>query len=122
LVTGGDPRIALDVSGGRAAYSLTGYNPGNHTVVLGANAIPTANPESSADAQASLLAILAHELAHAERHWLGIQRPLLDALLDEAETCIHASFNGILSTRDREDLVAYARDHLTAWIEKRRPE
>jgi len=66
----------------------------------------------------SILACLAHELAHAQRLEMGFQRPftLPHSLIDEAETSLHASFMSVLSAKDREDLIADARDRLTQWL------
>lgn len=66
----------------------------------------------------SVLACLAHELAHAERFDLGFRRPmnLPDVLVDEAETSLHASFMSSLTTKDQTDLVEDARDRLNQWF------
>jgi hypothetical protein len=66
----------------------------------------------------SVLACLAHELAHLQRRRMDFNRPfhLPDAHLDEAETSIHASFLPALSQVDREDLVEDARDRLIDWL------
>ncbi|MFT5130457.1 MAG: hypothetical protein ACI8W8_004088 [Rhodothermales bacterium] len=66
----------------------------------------------------SMLACLAHELAHAQRFRLDYRRPfeLPDMLLDEAETSIHASFHVVLSEVDRRDLVEDGRDRLEMWL------
>ena len=89
---------------------------------LGANALPH-ETAVTANARLSLLACLAHEYAHAERHSLRYERPkvLPDMLLDEAETSIHASFHPVLRRKDREDLVEDARDRLIKWPELAQP-
>lgn len=94
-------------------FSQTVYRESTHSVYLGANIFP--GPGMSAGDRLSVMACLAHELAHADRHRRGFQRPLTlpDLHLDEAETSIHASFFAGLSQRDREDLIEHARDHLT---------
>jgi len=70
----------------------------------------------------SVLACLAHELAHVERFESGFQRPIEfpDALIDEAETSLHASFMSVLGPKDREDLIEDARDRLNQWFVERR--
>jgi hypothetical protein len=87
---------------------------------LGADVKPGIGVE--ANARMSILACLAHELAHADRNQSGFQRPLglPDCLIDEAETSLHASFNPILNPKDREVLIEDARDRLNQWfVEKR---
>jgi hypothetical protein len=66
----------------------------------------------------SVLACLAHELAHADRHRRGFNRAVQkpDMLLDEAEASLHASFYPSLGRMDRCDLVEDARDQLIAWL------
>ncbi len=88
----------------------------NGRVYLGANVKPGHGIE--ANARMSVLACLAHELAHVERDAFPFERPfeLPDNLLDEAETSLHASFHPLLSRRDREDLVEDARDRLIQWL------
>jgi hypothetical protein len=70
----------------------------------------------------SVLACLAHELAHAERFELGFQRPnkFPDSLIDESETSLHASFMPVLSSTEREDLVEDAVDRLYQWLVEKR--
>jgi len=81
-------------------------------VHLGADVKPGRGIE--ANARLSIVACLAHELAHAERFGIGFRRPtkLPDKLLDKAEASLHASFVGRLGSRDREDLIEDARDRL----------
>ncbi|MFL5386270.1 MAG: hypothetical protein ACJ8GN_27450 [Longimicrobiaceae bacterium] len=85
-------------------------------VILGADVVPGTG--QTPNARMSMLACLAHELAHAERYDLGYRRPveLPDMLPDEAETSLHASFIPVLSPRDREDLVEDARERLSDWL------
>lgn len=66
----------------------------------------------------SMIACLAHELAHADRFELEFRRPidLPDILIDEAETSLHASFMAKITTKDREDLIEDARDSLIQWL------
>jgi len=118
LVTDGGLAVPLDVTLASADYTLTAYSETDRMVYLGANALPH-ETAVSANARLSLLACLAHEYAHAERHSLRYERPkvLPDMLLDEAETSIHASFHPVLRRKDREDLVEDARDRLIKWLE-----
>lgn len=66
----------------------------------------------------SMLACLAHELAHAIRKEMGFRRPFRppDSYLDEAETSIFAAFIQPVSRQDREDLIEDARDRLIDWL------
>ncbi len=118
LVTDGGLDVPLDVTRASTGCTLTAYNEAERTVYLGANALPHESAVT-ANARLSLLACLAHEYAHAERHSLRYGRPkvLPDMLLDEAETSIHASFHPVLRRKDREDLVEDARDRLTKWLD-----
>jgi len=72
----------------------------------------------------SMLACLAHEIAHAERFEIGYDRPFEfpDSLIDEAETSLRASFTRVLIPRDRQDLVEDARDRLIQWLATRMQE
>ncbi len=118
LITDGGLTVRLNVTRASAGHTLTGYNQADRTVYLGANALPH-ETAVTANARLSLLACLAHEYAHAERHSLRYERPkvLPDMLLDEAEASIHASFHRVLRRKDREDLVEDARDRLIKWLE-----
>jgi hypothetical protein len=118
LVTDGGLAVPLDTTRASADHTLTAYNEADRTVYLGANAFPHESAVT-ANARLSLLACLAHEYAHAERHSLRYERPkvLPNVLLDEAETSIHASFHPVLRRKDREDLVEDARDRLVKWLE-----
>ena len=109
--------LPLAVELARSGFTTTGYSEGDRTVYLGANAYPNVMAVD-ANSRLSVLACLAHEYAHAERHGLGYERPkvLPDVLLDEAEASIHASFHPVLAHKDREDLVEDARDRLIKWI------
>ncbi len=66
-----------------------------------------------------MMACLAHELAHAERHILGFARPgvLPHVLLDEAETSLHASFIEAIGPQDREELVESASERVLKWLQ-----
>lgn len=96
--------------------SRTHFNETEKKVYLGADVKPGVGVE--ANARMSVLACLAHELAHAERFELGFNRPtgLPDNLIDEAETSLHASFMQELTRKDREDLIEDARDRLILWL------
>ena len=85
-------------------------------VYLGADAYP--GNGSNANSRMSTLACLAHELAHAVCFHNKYRRPVVlpDVLIDEAETSLNASFNSVLSAKDREDLVEDARDRLIHWL------
>lgn len=117
LITEGGLSIPLDCGRATTDFTATVYSETQRKVFLGANAYPGINMVD-ANARLSVLACLAHEYAHAERHALGYDRPreLPDVLLDEAETSIHASFHRVLGPRDREDLIEDARDRLTGWL------
>lgn len=109
----------LDVSEAGRHGTRTRFDELRAAVVLGADVLPGIG--ATANARMSLLACLAHELAHAERFRLGYRRPfeLPDMLLDEAETSLHASFTPVLSRRDREDLVEDARERISGWLKHR---
>lgn len=102
--------LRLDTSQAHLAGSRTQYVESTRSLVLGADAFPSGSLTASANDNLSLLACLSHELAHAERHQLGFQRPFEfpERHLDEAETSLHASFRPELMQRDRRDLVADA--------------
>jgi len=111
----GKPREFI-VSGAIKHSSRTRFNETDGKVYLGADVKPGVGIE--ANARMSLLACLAHELAHAERFDLGFRRPtdLPDVLVDEAETSLHASFMSSLTTKDQADLIEDARDRLNEWF------
>lgn len=113
---GGWPKPELDRSEARSHGSRTRYDETLHAVILGADAYPGTG--LSANSRLSVVACLAHELAHAQRASMGFRRPLIppDVHLDETETSIHASFLENVSRRDREDLVEDARDRLFDWL------
>lgn len=96
--------------------SRTRFSEDRNAVYLGADVYPGENVD--ANSRMSMLACLAHELAHAERYELGFQRPITmpEVLIDEAETSLHASFMTILSVKDRADLIEDARDRLIQWL------
>lgn len=96
--------------------SRTRFNETSGKVHLGADVKPGGGIE--ANSRMSVLACLAHELAHVERFEIGFQRPIgfPDNLIDEAETTLHASFMPVLSSTEREVLVEDARDRLNQWF------
>lgn len=112
----GEVDRALDVGEASQYGSRTRFVEEHNLVSLGADAYPGVG--SGANSRLSMLACLAHELAHVERFEMGYRRPLehSDRLLDEAETSLHASFSPVLSARDREDLIEDARDRLIDWL------
>src|SRR5882724_6661795 len=111
----GDRPIPLVTNGSDQYGSRTRFNEGTNGVILGADAYPGGGP--GANSRMSVLACLAHELAHVERFRLRYERPFSepDVYIDEAETSLRASFVSVLSSRDREDLVEDARDRLIDW-------
>ena len=117
-----DQPIALNTAEAVQYASRTRFNETQHTVFLGADALP--GDGIDANARLSTLACLAHEFAHAERFQRGYRRPtdLPDVLLDEAETSLRAAFTSLLSSKDREDLVEDARDRLIQWLALRHTE
>lgn len=115
-VLGGEKWAAFDVSKAGSHCSLSCYSESDNVVYLGANAYPGSGTD--ANARLSMLACLAHELSHAQRHRRNYTRPfdLPDCLVDEAEASLNASFNPALSQVDRGDLVEEARDRLCLWL------
>jgi hypothetical protein len=115
----GDRQIKLVITEATRHSSRTFFRDADQFVYLGADVKPGIGIE--ANARMSILACLAHELAHAERFELGFQRSvnLPDNLIDEAETSLHASFHPLLNSKDREDLVEDARDRLIQWFAER---
>lgn len=108
--------VELDWSEAGDHGSRTRYDERRRKVILGADAYPGSG--TSANSRLSVLACLAHELAHLRRAKRGFRRPLSlpDRHLDEAETSIYASFFRNVWSRDREDLIEDARDRLIDWL------
>jgi len=106
----------LDPSEAARHGSRTRYDERRRAVILGADAYPGTG--QSANSRLSVLACLAHELAHMRRAERGFRRPVNppDGFLDEAETSIYAAFLRYVPLRDREDLVEDARDRLFDWL------
>src|SRR5262245_10821258 len=115
----GDRERELIIDEAHQHSSRTRFNETSGKVHLGADVKPGRGIE--ANSRMSVLACLAHELAHAERFEIGFQRPIEfpDNLIDEAETSLHASFMPVLSSTEREDLVADASDRLVQWFVER---
>jgi hypothetical protein len=112
----GDKRRVLIIADAHKHSSKTRFNEIDGLVYLGANVKPGIGIE--ANSRLSVLACLAHELAHVERFEGEMQRPIEfpDNLIDEAETSLHASFMSVLNVRDRRDLIEDARDRLSQWF------
>ena len=108
--------VELEVTASTRHYSETVFRESDGKVHLGANVLPGAG--TSAIERLSVLACLAHEMAHVDRFQHGFRRPcvLPDLLVDEAETSLHASFYTPIGRKDREDLVEHARDLLIKWL------
>src|SRR5437016_5788344 len=79
----GENQRRLDTTEAPNHSSRTRFNEADGVVYLGADVMPGKGIE--ANARMSILACLAHELAHAERYEMGFQRPLQlpDNLVDE---------------------------------------
>lgn len=115
FLCGDNPR-PLDISQAHGYGSRTRFYEQTGTVILGADAHPGVG--MSANSRLSVLACLAHEIAHGERFEMGYDRPFSppDSYVDEAETSLRASFTSVLGLRDREDLIEDAKDRLTDWL------
>lgn len=112
----GDEHKVLITVEAKINGSQTRFVENKNVVYLGADAYPGNN--SSANSRMSVLSCLAHELSHMQRFERGYRRPLdmPDMLIDEAETSLNASFQTVISPKDREDLIEDARDRLTEWL------
>jgi hypothetical protein len=88
----GDHRRVLDTSEAMEHGSRTRFVQDRRAVILGADAYPGSG--TGANSRMSMLACLAHELAHVERFEVGYSRPIdaPDSFIDEAETSLRASF------------------------------
>lgn len=118
VLCGSQPRELVVTEAARHS-SRTRFNQADGKVYLGADVLPGKGIE--ANSRLTMLACLAHELAHAERFELGFDRPATwpDNLCDEAETSVHASFHPFLPALDRIDLVEDARDRLIQWLSEK---
>jgi hypothetical protein len=116
LLCEGASQRKLVISKAAQHGSCTYFSENDNVVYLGANVYPGEGID--ANSRMSMLACLAHELAHAERFELEFRRPidLPDILIDEAETSLHASFMTRITAKDREDLIEDARDRLIQWL------
>jgi hypothetical protein len=112
----GESKRVLNIIEASSHSSRTRFNEPEGVVYLGADVKPGRGIE--ANSRMSVLACLAHELAHVERFERGFQRPIdfPENLIDEAETSLHASFVSVLNPKDREDLIEDARDRLNQWF------
>lgn len=116
----GESVCLLDTSAAAQSGSRTAFYEDRNIVTLGADVYPsrgTALGESSRS-RLSVLACLAHELAHARRFARGYRRPFdrLSYLVEEAQTSLDASFELLLYAQDRRDLVEDAHDQTAAWL------
>lgn len=111
----GDGCCELVTSGADRSGSRTRFNQGQNVVFLGADVLPGNGVH--ARSQMSEIACLAHELSHAQRFRMGIDRPVdqPDVFLDEAEASLHASFLGNVGLVDRRNLVEDARFQIAEW-------
>ena len=118
----GENKRDLVISEASRHSSRTRFSEIDRLVYLGADVKPGNGIE--ANSRMSVLACLAHELAHVERFEREFQRPLEfpENLIDEAETSLHASFISVLSPKDREDLIEDERDRLNQWFVERQEE
>lgn len=112
----GTRKRVLITSGATNHSSRTRFLQNQNVVYLGADVKPGGGIE--ANSRMSILACLAHELAHAERYEMGFDRPIIlpDMFLDEAETSLHASYNPVLGSRDRRDLIEDAQERIVQWL------
>jgi hypothetical protein len=113
-----DFSVELDVSEAHKSGSKTRFIENRNCVMLGADAFPNHfGLIRCANSTMSLLACLCHELAHAQRYYMGFRRPFKghDVNLDEAETSIHASYMPVLSPTDRKQLIEDALQRLEIW-------
>ncbi len=116
---GGTEICALDVSQAASSGSRTRFVLATNQVLLGSDAYPGIGTD--ARSRMSMQSCLAHELAHAERHGMGIVRPveMPDYYLEEAEASIHGSFAVVLEKQQRRILIEDARDQLDAWLREK---
>jgi hypothetical protein len=125
-VIGGLRLGELIAEGATRSGSRTVYSETRRRVILGADVKPATgvSPAAAARDRMSIAAVLAHELAHGDRHLKGFSRPFgrpdidPDSLVDEAETSLEASFNPFLKPTDRRILVEDARDQLDQRLQR----
>lgn len=108
LLDGNDCCELITSEAGRSG-SRTRFVQAANAVFLGADVLPGSGIH--ARSRMSEVACLAHELAHAHRFRMGIDRTTdqPDVFLDEAEASFHASFMQRIGFLDRRDLVEDAR-------------
>jgi hypothetical protein len=118
----GENKRALNITEASSHSSRTRFDELEGMVYLGADVKPGSGIE--ANSRMSVLACLAHELAHVERFEREYQRPIdfPENLIDEAEASLHASFVSVLNPKDREDLIEDARDRLNQWFVEKHEE
>ncbi len=114
-VLDGNEYCPLDTSEASQHGSRTRFIQTRRIVALGADAVPGFGVD--ARSTMSEMACLAHELAHAQRFGMGIDRPIPkpDGYLDEAETSLHASFMPPINETDRRNLIEDARVQIAEW-------
>lgn len=115
ILLNGDGCCELVTSQAARSGSRTRFNQTANLVYLGADAIPGSGIH--ARSRMSEVACLAHELAHAQRFRMGIDRPIEqpDVFLDEAEASLHAAFMQRIGLLDRQNLVEDARFQIAEW-------
>ncbi len=115
VLCGQTPR-ALVTDSAHLHGSRTRFMEELNATSIGADVYPGDGP--SANSRMSMPACLAHEMSHVQRFERGYRRPheLPDALIDEAETSLNASFHDDISLRDREDLIQDAHERLIEWL------
>ncbi|WP_420126408.1 hypothetical protein [Longimicrobium sp.] len=120
IALGGNAACALDTSVAEQSGSRTAFYEERNAVALGADVYPSHRVTfgNSARSRMSVLACLAHELAHAHRFNRGYIRPFdrMSYLIEEAQASLDASFELILDSQDRLDLVEDAHDQTAAWL------
>ena len=114
LLDGGECCTLITSETGRSG-SRTRFSQTTNFVYLGADVMPGSGIH--ARSRMSEIACLAHELAHAQRFRMGIDRPIEqpDVFLDEAEASLHASFLLNVGFIDRRNLVEDARFQIAEW-------
>lgn len=111
----GDGYCELVTSEADRPGSRTRFSQAANIVYLGADVLPGSGVH--ARSRMSEIACLAHELAHAHRFRMGIDRTTdqPDVFLDEAEASLHASFLPNVGFIDRRDLIEDARFQIAEW-------
>ncbi len=109
--------VKIDFSRAKIDGTRTTYADEDNIIYIGTNIYPVMSGPQTANATMSMMACLAHELAHAQRKFLGYRRNSVGRgeLIDEAETSLHASFFSYLNPFHREQLVRDATERLEGW-------